>query len=219
VAAAEPSPRHTPVDGLLEALGALLEWPAAARRSPPPAQRTLREEDLLHLLELPDLDAHDLAGESDRPSLDAAAAAAAARGGRIVRDEDLLPLLLADSGTQELYTQSESSSESPGSGPAAAVRAEETRAAGSSPPPATNSAAVQSGQAPPPADPADADLGHAADTAAADLDIISGAPGPAPAEQVSEPRRLLCRAESATGGMGGGGCGNGRGTGALLVAP
>jgi hypothetical protein len=73
---------------------------------------------------------------------------------------------------------------------------------GSPSPPATNSAAVQSGQAPPPADPADADLGHAADTAAAGSGVISGAPDSAPAEQESELRRRLCRAESAACGMG-----------------
>jgi hypothetical protein len=197
VAAAEPSPRHTPVDGLLEALGALLEWPAAARHSPPPAQRTLREDDLLTLLELPNLDAHDLAGQADRPSLDAAAASAS-RGGCIVREMEMLALLLADSGSHEPYTQSESS----GSGPAAAVCAEDTRVEGPPSPPATNSAAGQSGQAPPPGDQADADPGHVADTAAVNSDQISGAPGLAPAELESEPRRWLCRAESAVGGMG-----------------
>jgi hypothetical protein len=67
--------------------------------------------------------------------------------------------------------------------------------AGSPSPPATNSTAGQSGQVPP-ADPEDADSGHAADTAAEDSDVISGAPGPAPAEQESE------LAESAAGGMG-----------------
>jgi hypothetical protein len=198
-------PRHTPVNGLLEALGALLEWPAAEWQSPPPAQRTLHEEDLLHLLEHPDPDTHEWAGEVDHPSLDAAAAAAAsaaatpARG--IVRDLDMLSLLLADPDAQESYASSESSC----SGPAAAVRAEAARVAGSPPPPATNSAAGQLGQVPPPADPADAGPGHAADTAAADSDTICGASGPAPAEQESALRRWLCRAESAAGGMDGGG--------------
>jgi hypothetical protein len=222
VAAAEPLPRHIPVDGLLEALGALLEWPAAARPSLPPAQCKLREEDLLHLLEIPaplleipDLDAHEWAGEADHPSLDAAAAAAskaavaaaAAAAGveprnglEIFRDMDMPSLLLADSGSQELYT----SSEPAGSGPAAAVRAEKARVAGygSLPPPATNCAAGQSGQAPPPADPAEAGLGHAADTAAPDSDTISGASGPAPVEPESELSRRLCMAESAADGMG-----------------
>jgi hypothetical protein len=67
----------------------------------------------------------------------------------------------------------------------------------SSPPAAAmNSAAGQSGQSPPPADPEDVGPDLAADTAAAYSDVISGAPGPAPEEQESE------LAELAAGGMG-----------------
>jgi hypothetical protein len=212
VEAAEPSPRHIRVHDLLEALGALLEWPAAVRQSPPPAQCTLREKDLLPLLEIPDLGAHNWADESDRPSLNAAAVAAAEAAGapaakagveprngqEIVREMDMLSLLLSDSDSQEPYTPSESA----GSGPAAAVRVEAAHEAGSPPPPTTNSAAGQSGHAPPPADPENADPSHTPDTAAVDSDKISTSLGPAPAEQESELRRLLCRAESTAGGLG-----------------
>jgi hypothetical protein len=73
---------------------------------------------------------------------------------------------------------------------------------GSPSPPATSSAAGESGQAPPPADPADAGPGHAADTAAAGSDVLPGAPDSAPVEPESELSRRLCMAESAADGMG-----------------